>query len=721
MKPFRFSRRPCAGLSSDHAGPLSSLRPSSLVLLPAPVRSPSGATPLAIAIVFASALLLLTSSRARAQVATELPAVVVTGNPLGADEIVSPVSVVTGAELQRRQAATLGETLDNLPGVSQTGFGPNSSRPIIRGLDGDRIRILRNSGASFDASSLSYDHAVPIDPAVVDRIEVLRGPAALLYGGSAVGGVVNTIDNRIPTSSIDRIQGRAEVRGGGAASEAGGTGVLEAGAPLGSGMLNIHTDFSASNSDDLRVPRFTRPDGEVRKQVENSAGRKRGAALGASITRGDGYFGASVDTFDNRYGVVVEPEVTIRMKSDRFAVAGEKRDPVAGLKALRFRIGAEDYEHTEFEGDEIGTVFRSRGQDLRVEAEHLALGPVRGVVGLQIDRSRFSALGEEAFVPSTHSRSNALFVVEELPFTGGKLNLGARLEQARIRSAGDSPTGADDPDSEPGAFGAPTRRSFSPRSIAAGALFDLSDRWQLTGNLSRTERAPTQYELFANGVHVATAAFERGDTSLGKEKATTLDLGLTWKSGPNRVRFGVYSTRFSNYIGLDLVAADSGEFDEEGEQLPLFAFQAVPARFNGAEVDGVWRMLDGAWQVDVLGRIDTVRATNRATGEPLPRIVPLRTAVALQLRHNGLAGTFEVVNAVRQSRVPGYDESTDGYTLVNLWASYRLPFAGNRLQLFARVNNLTDRLAFNAASIQTVRGLSPLAGRSLLMGLRGTL
>lgn len=363
----------------------------------------------------------------------------------------------------------------------------------------------------------------------------------------------------------------------------------------------------------------------------------------------------------------------------------------------------------------MGTIFDVRGTDLRIEAEHVTVGPLRGVLGIQLDRSKFAALGEEAFVPSTRTRSAALFLVEEFPFRGGRLTAGARLERVRVESDGDSP-GA-----EEGRFGVAASRRFSPASVATGVVFNLSDRWQATGNLSRTERAPTNYELFANGVHVATGAFERGSPELLEERSTTVDLGLQWKADVNRVRAGVFNTRYSNFVGLDLADPDSGEADEDGEPLPLFVFGAVPARFTGAEIDALYRVVDSAWKIDLTGKIDYVRAVNRATGEPLPRIAPIRTTLGVQARYRSAAAGIELVHAARQSRVPDYDESTDGYTLVNLAANYRLPVAGSRLQLFTRVNNLTDRLAFNAASIQTVRGLAPYGGRSVMVGIRGNL
>ena len=276
---------------------------------------------------------------------TTLNEVVVTGNPLRSTELAAPVSVLSGDELVLRRAGTLGETLNGLPGVSSSYFGPNANRPVIRGLDGDRVRVLSNAGASLDASSLSFDHAVPIDPLVVERIEVLRGPGALLYGGSAVGGVVNALDNRIPKEALNGISGAAEVRFGGAERERGGAALVEAG----NGRFAIHADVFGRETSNLKVPRYTPVEGGVAldptERIRNSAARSRGGALGGSLTFERGYLGLSADTYDSRYGVVAVPDVLIRMKRDHVGVAGELRDIDGAIRTLRVQFNDTRYRH----------------------------------------------------------------------------------------------------------------------------------------------------------------------------------------------------------------------------------------------------------------------------------------------------------------------------------------------------------------------------------------
>ncbi len=296
-----------------------------------------------------------------------VPQIVITANPLGRGDVATPSTVLAGDGLVLRRASTLGETLDGLPGVSASHFGPNASRPIIRGQDGDRIRVLSNAGASIDASSLSFDHAVPIDPLVIERIEVLRGPAALLYGGSAVGGVVNAIDNRIPKARLEAVSGAVETRLGGASNERALSALVEGGA----GGLVFHADAFGRRTDDLRVPAFNRPlaDGstERRSRLRNSASRAEGGALGGSWVGANAHLGASIDHYSNHYGIVAEEDISIRMQRDKLSLAGAARSlgGVWGsfIESLHAQAASTRYQHGEVEGDgSIGTTFKSRGR-----------------------------------------------------------------------------------------------------------------------------------------------------------------------------------------------------------------------------------------------------------------------------------------------------------------------------------------------------------------------
>ncbi|WP_310733092.1 TonB-dependent receptor [Rubrivivax rivuli] len=651
--------------------------------------------------------------------------VVITGNPLGREAAAAPVSVLAGSGLLLRRAGTLGETLDGLPGVSASGFGPNSSRPVIRGLDGDRVRLLDGGAASIDASNLSFDHASATDPLVAERIEVLRGPAALLYGGNATGGVVNVIDNRIPrVVPVGALSGRAEVRFGGAAAERAGAVVLEGGA----GGFAWHADAHGRQASDLRTPRYTPiEDGqalEPTKRVRNSAARTEGGALGAGWVGAKGYLGASFDTGEQRYGVTVEPDVIIRMKRDRSSLAGELRALGGPIAAITAQASHTRYRHDEVEGSgEIGTTFRSTGDELRLQLRHAPLGPLQGVFGVQTEKLDFSALGEEAFVPGTRTRSTALFALEELDAGPVRLGFGLRTERVRVASVGDAPDAA-----EP-RFGAAVERRFSPRSASVQASLGTGPGWQLGATLGHTERAPAYYELYANGVHVATAAYERGDATLPTERSRHAELGLGWSGAGSSLKFSLWQTRFARYIALDATGVDivvPGENGDPDSSVPEYAFRSVGARLQGLELEGRTRLFDAGagrpFALELSGSLDRVSGRNTSTGEALPRLAPLRLRLALQAQAEGWQAGVALRHAARQSRVPATDTATPGHTLLDLTAAGALPmaWAGGRTQWFAKLSNVTDRVAINAAAIDTVRGLSPAGGRALSVGLRAT-
>ena len=655
------------------------------------------------------------------------PAVVITGNPLGNTPGAAPTSVLAGEELVLRRGGSLGETLDGLPGVSATAFGPNASRPVIRGLDGDRIRILNNSGASLDASALSYDHAVPLDPLVATRIEVLRGPAALFYGGNAIGGVVNVLDNRIPEDrSLQGASGAAELRGGGAARELGGALTVDWGR---AGAFAVHVDAFGRDAQNLKVPQHTPlADGNAldpARDVRNSASNSHGGALGGSVYFDGGRVGMAVDTYRNHYGVVAEPDVTIAMQREHWRLAA-RLDRGPGplrnlLRDLQLDLSASDYVHREIEGGgAVGTTFKSRGGDLRLQARHAdwSAGPAKGsgVLGLQFEDADFSALGAEAFVPQTRTRRAGAFALEELAWGGGATSLGLRLDQVRVNSQGDADPAAD-------RFGAASQHSYTLHSLSLGHALDLSPAWRLSASLSQSQRAPTYFELYANGVHAATAAYERGDPTLDQEQGRHLELAAAWREGSDHLRLGAFQTRFSRYIGLDDAGVrvdGAGQVVPDGtpDALPLYRFQSARARLHGVEIDGARRLLDGRWQLDASARFDLTRGTHTDRDQPLPRLPGWRLGLGLDASTGPWTTRVEVTRVARQGRVPTADTATAGYTLVNLSLRWRFNLGTRDAVAFAKLGNATNELAYNASAIQTIRSLSPLPGRALLAGMR---
>ena len=645
-------------------------------------------------------ILLCQSLGAAAQstpVPEKLDRVVLTGNPLRSADLTQPASILTGDALIVTRGATLGDTLGNLPGVASTYFGPNSNRPTIRGLDGDRVRLLSNAGASVDASSLSFDHALPVDPLVVDRIEVLRGAAALLYGGNAIGGVVNTTDNRIPRQAQPGLGGAAELRLGGAQNERSGAVVLDGG----NDRIAWHADVAGRQADDQRVPRFNSEDGNTAR-VRNSAAASHGGALGASLLFKSGYAGVSVDDYRSEYGVTVEPDVTIQMQRQRLASAGEWHDANAPVRRVRWQLSRSRYEHQEVAGTgEVGTVFKSRGTDLRIEAEHAPLGPVQGVFGVQTERAGFSALGDEALVPGSQTRSSAVFLLEQVASGPWLLSVGARAERVKVEAEAEA------------RFGPASTHQFSPSNLSLSGSYKLSATWSLNANLNRSERAPMFYELLADGVHVASGAYERGDASLGLERAKGVDLGLKWEgSTGSLLRLNVYQTRFASYIALDATG-------EQIANMPVYAFKAVPARLTGFELEGRWAILGPT--LAMTAQLDSVRGVNQATGEPLPRLAPLRASWGVEALQGPWSGRFELRLAARQDRVPAADTATAGYGMfkASLSRQFKIASSGGADALwYLKLDNLGNKLAYSASTVATLRALTPLAGRSISTGVQ---
>lgn len=635
------------------------------------------------------------------------PEIVITGNPLGRDSTTVPVSNLGRADLLERGQSTLGETLDGLPGVSSTYFGPNASRPIIRGLDGERIRVLNNSASSLDVSALSDDHAVPLDVLSTDRVEVLRGPAALLYGGSAVGGVVNVIDNRIPRAPVSGVLGKAQLQAGTGNDERSVAGLVEAG----NERYALHWDGFDRRTGDVRVPvplECNKPGSPANaRRICNSASTARGGAIGASTFWDHGHVGASVNTYQSDYGTVAEDEVTIGMKTTRYALEGQVRQLPGWFDSVKARLSHTDYQHTELEGAQAGTVFGNQGQDLRVEARHRPLAGWQGVVGVQTESSRFSAVGDEAFAPFSRTRSQALFVHEELPTSWGQVTAGARWESVRVASLGNPELARFDE-----GIGS---KKFTPFSVAIGSVFKLSPTWSLTGHTALTQRAPKDYELFANGPHLATQAWEIGNQDLGLEKSKSLDAGVQWKSGPHSLQVTAFASQFANYIGL----MNTPDIEED---LPVQLYQGVKAQFRGLEASGRQRLWQGASTLDLDWRADSVRATHGSTGEPLPRIAPLRVGASLVHAQGPWSAKLGADWHAAQKRVPEGSVATGAYTLVNASLSYRQKLDATVLNWFARLDNLSDQLAYSASSIltSTAFGKSPLPGRSFKLGVQAT-
>ena len=650
--------------------------------------------------------------------------VVVTASPLARapDEISAPASVLAGTALTQRQQPTLGETLSGLPGMDSTWFGPGASRPVIRGLGGDRIRVLTGGVGTIDASVVSPDHAVSLDPLLIDRVEIVRGPATLLYGGGAIGGVVNVIDGRIPESlPAGPLTGRLEVRGDSAATERAGAAVFTGAA----GRLAWRLDGFRRATDDLRIPGFaetparlvehdeTEEGPPARGRLPNSATESAGAALGLAHIGSQGHVGLAYSGFDTLYGVpghehhdeeeVEDPAdgehheegVRIDLRQRRLDVHGEWLAPAGLLRAAKIQLGFADYRHDELEGGTLGTRFENEGYEGRFELLHAKLGVFEGGLGLQSSRSDFRAEGDEAFLPPTVTQNHALFLYEEAVTGAVTWQLGVRAERQKITA--DAGTGL------PG-------RSHSLATFTGGAVWRFVPGWLLTLSLSANERAPNAQELFADGPHAGTGTYELGDPSLGPERSTGLDLGLRRRLGRVTGEVSLFLNRFGGYI----FEQDTGD---EADALPVFVFVQRAAEIRGGEAELTLHLHETKQSAaDIRFFADTVRATNTSNDVSLPRTTPVRFGAAVDWRGGPWSFGAEWRHVETQDRTAPGETPTPGYDLVSLGASRRFNLDRVHAEVFIRARNLLDETARVHASF--LKDIAPLPRRSLTLGLR---
>jgi len=609
--------------------------------------------------------------------------IVVTASPDSRkeSEVYQPVNVVDDREIAAQLQPTIGETLNSEPGVTSTYFGPGSSRPVIRGLGADRVRILEDGVGTGDASNVSPDHAVSVDPAGAEQIEILRGPATLLYGSNAVGGVVNVISNRIPDSVPPQaVTGSVDLRTATVAGEKSGSFALNGGR----GQFAWHADAALRDTGDYDTPEGT---------LENSSLESQSGTIGGSWVGDRGYIGGSINTFETNYGVPGEEEaVRIDMEQRRYDVKGELRE-LGIFRNARIRIGRNDYEHVELEGEEIGTRFTNEATEGRLEATHRAIGRVTGSVGLQWSNSAFAAIGEEAFIPANETSSRAVFAFEEV--TNGKwdFQFGARYESQDVST--DAELLED--------------RSFEGLSGSVGALYKASDSWALAASVARAVRLPTATELYADGVHAATAQYEIGDLSLTEETSMGVDLSIRKTAGRFRGELNFFHNFFDGYI-FDTPTG------EEREEVPVFQFVQRDARFRGVEIDThteLWH--DDTNHLELEVGADYVRAKVDEGGN-LPRIPPMRGSIGLRWQGSAFSASGEVRRYARQEEVAEFETETAGYTMINATAGYRF-FVGNSAHdVLLRGTNLTDELARNHVS--PLKDRVPMPGRDFTLSYR---
>ncbi len=638
-----------------------------------------------------------------------LEEVVVTAVPLNRSplEVAQPTAILTGDELRRQIATSIGETLSQELGVSSSYFGPTASRPVIRGLSGYRVQVLDDGISALDVSNISQDHAVTLESVVSQQIEIIKGPAALLYGSGAAGGLVNIVSNRIPSERSEApISIAAELRGDSAADERTGAVSLDGG----SGALGFHVDYFDRETDDVQIPGFAQSralrqqiidaggvPSDARGHVDNTASDTRGGAAGASYLGEQGSAGVSWSRYETIYGIPGEEEAFIDMEQDRYdAKAAWTPGEDSAVDAVRFRGAYNDYTHTEFEAPgEAGTLFNQDAYEARLAVDHHFGEAWKGTVGVQYLSLDFEAIGDEAFVPASTTDGISVFGFEERDFGDWTLELGARAENQTI----DPDPAAGLPDSDETAI-----------SVSAGTVWKFAPSHAIALNLTRTERNPQAVELYANGPHIAAQRFEVGDPGLEKESAITTDLSLRHSAEHLEWVVSAFYNDYSDYIFPNPTAAIE-------DDLPVFVYVQDDASFYGFEAELTIPLFEaGTRHLDLRLATDYVRG-KLDNGGDLPQIPPLRFGAGLhydQVRwHAGLQAFYYD----EQDEIAANELPTDNFTMVDADVSYRLTMGAGDLFVFLRGTNLLDEDARQHAS--PLKDIVPLAGTSLHLGLRG--
>jgi iron complex outermembrane recepter protein len=639
-------------------------------------------------------------------------------------DILSGTSVVSGDDLVRELRPTIGETLIRQAGVSATSFGPNASRPVLRGFQGERVRVLSDGIGSFDVSNTSVDHPVAINPLTADRIEVLRGPAALLFGSSAIGGVVNVIDSRIPRRITDeKIHFDGNATYGSAANERSGGGRIDL--PVSSKVI-LHFDGSYLKTGNLDIGGFVLapalraaaiasgdPDvaalADLKGKLPNSAARTYDVAGGAAIIMNNGNLGFSVSRYDSLIGLPVrfsldpgvEAEaVRLDAKQTRFDLRGEVNPASGPIEAIKFRGGYAKYKHNELEEDgAVGTTFRNDGFEGRLELVQRKRGGWQGAIGGQFFIRDLRIVGEEKFLPPSDAQQFGLFTLQSFDLGTVRAEAGARVEHSILSAREDVDLGTDE-----------ARRTFTAVSGSLGASVEVVSGWRVGLNASYTERAPSQEELFSNGPHAGTQAFEIGNPDFKKEKSTGAELTLRGKGTGYSVSASVYGNDFDGFI----IENPTGDIEDD---LPVFVFTQSDVRYYGAEVEATVKLAQVRdFAINLDGVVDYTRAKVKNGGGSVARIPAFRVLGALEAASPRLNGRVEVERVNKQNRIAAFETPTKGYTMVNASLGFKPLGEDGAVSLTLSANNIFDVTARRAASF--LKDFAPLAGRDIRVSAR---
>ncbi len=684
----------------------------------------------------------------------------ITTSPLGGSALTSttPVSILSGEALEKARAATLGDTLNSLPGVTSNYFGPVASSPIIRGLDGPRVKILQNGLDVSDASRVGPDHFTTVEASTATQIEVLRGPSTLLFGSGAIGGIVNVVDNRLPQTRRDEISGKADAFYDSVSNEKTLTTELNGG----KGELAWHFNGFTRSTDDFEVPEFSAEDGDKLDSIENSFIDADGFTFGGGWIGDDVNLALSFGTQKSQYGIPghgheeeegheeegeehegedehgEEDPVFADLSQDRVQFVANWTNLGGFFTDLHWHNAYTDYQHSEIEDGAPGTTFKNDTLESRFWGEHKEINGWRGVLGLHYTDSDFAAEGDEAFTPSTQTDTLALFLVEERKIDNTLWQLGARVE--RTSHDPDEQFFSENPSATPDAT------DFTAVSLSAGLVHQLSQYNSIAVNISHSERAPSAAEIYSNGLHIATSTFEIGAgytivpeeggdendfnlvpsaNAVDTEVANNIDLTYRIQNDQVHASFSIFYNQIDNFLylrntGLELEDSheEEGEEEEEGhegeELLPIFQYTQTDAEFYGFEAQVDWH-INQTFRLHTFSDLTRAKLLN-SEERNLPRIPPLRFGAELHWERDSWHGEVGMINYQSQERITEFETRTSGYTLLSANVNYYLSLPNADLTFYIKGNNLTNKLA--KAHTSFIKDSAPLPGRSISTGIR---
>ena len=662
------------------------------------------------------ALLFATSSNVYAEdeSATEefdLPVIVIESDWFDGrrpDEFAQSIELIRGEELERKKSNTIGETIKNELGVSSTYFAPGASRPIIRGLGSNRVRVLENGIDSLDASNLSEDHPVSIEPYFAKQVEIIRGPATLRYGPGAIGGVVNVINNRIPQSlSTDPFELQAAIEH--ATVSDGDTGAIEMDGTYNS--FAWHVDGLTRDTNDYDINGYANEEvRESRGTLKNSDVETDNYGIGASSIHEKGMIGFAFNRFDTDFGVpgAEEGDIRIDLKQYRYDMLGQLLNPSNSIEKITLRSTYNNYRHFEVEeGGEIATKFDNEELESRLELIHNINDHWKNVFGAQYNDREFSAVGEEAFIQPLDEERYGFFAISRYDNALWDLEGGIRFDRDEY-----DPDNGDDED-------------FSVYSLSFGAQRELPNDMQFNLFLARSERAPQEVALYADGPHLATLTFEIGSTEIDEETSYNIELGLEQAKSSYSWAVNAYYNRIDDFIYLASVDANNdgiadrvdedGMFDPMGELL-LGVYDNEDADFYGIEAE-LLKQLASNDKFDMRGRIfgDYVRAEFRDNDfGNVPRITPGRVGLGLEAVRNSWNGAIDLIFVADSSNEADLETDTDGFTMLNTSLTKTFFARDAGIKVFVKGENLLDEDARQHTSFTKDRVVLP--GRGITFG-----